>query len=100
MNKQAKDGGAAFPYWKCAENTTQGMTLRDYFAAAALPSIIAKDDGKTEWYDKDGNKRTVEKGFVLRGDKFNCPETAAERCANEAYEIAGAMIAARKETQP
>ena len=74
-----------------------GITMRDYFAAAALPSIIAKDDGTTEWYDQDGGKRTLEKGFVMKGDKFTRLETAAERCACEAYEIADAMIAARKE---
>lgn len=75
----------------------KGMSLRDYFAAAALPSIIAKDDGTTEWYDQDGGKRTLEKGFVMKGDKFTRLETAAERCACEAYEIADAMIEARKE---
>jgi hypothetical protein len=95
------DGGTAYPYRE-ADGSGQyrdhfGMTLRDYFAAAALPSIIAKDDGKTEWYDQDGGKRTLEKGFVMKGDKFTRLETAAERCACEAYEIAEAMLEARKE---
>ena len=103
MSKQIDNGGAAFPKNDCIEPDMEpiiygcGMSLLDYFAAAALPSIIAKDDGKTEWYDKDGGKRTVDNGYVLKGDKFNCLETAAERCATEAYEIACAMIQARKE---
>ncbi len=104
-----EDGGAAFPvtpifseshgWLRPCEimHSAEGMTLRDYFAAAALPSIIAKDDGTTEWYDQDGGKRTLEKGLVMKSDKFTRLETAAERCACEAYEIADAMLAARKE---
>lgn len=38
------EGGPAFPYWNCAENTTGGMSLRDYFAAAALQGILAKPE--------------------------------------------------------
>ena len=42
--KTSHDGGPAFSYWNCAENTTRGMSLRDYFAAAALQGILAKPE--------------------------------------------------------
>lgn len=38
------DGGPAFPYWNCAENTTRGMTLRDWFAGMALQGMLANPD--------------------------------------------------------
>jgi hypothetical protein len=41
----------AFPTY-LAENMALGMTLRDYFAAAAIPAVITnwcKDDFELEW---------------------------------------------------
>lgn len=74
----SKDGGPAFPIVEpnepCA--VTIGMTLRDYFAAKALPSIftdycaIARIDG----WDQDWRQ------YV----------------ALESYEIADAMLKARE----
>ena len=47
------DGGPAFPF-KCQGPTTgpetyYGMTLRDYFAAAALQGLIASGRDYIEW---------------------------------------------------
>lgn len=62
------DGGAAFPSEYYAE---QGMTLRDYFAAAALQGML-------------GNRSLV--------DTFSGHAVMAEK----SYFLADAMIAARK----
>jgi len=75
------DGGAAFPHepkkWssdgffvKDIESSGSGMTLRDYFAAAALTGIRANDS--VEWNEYSG----------------------IAKCA---YLQADAMLAARKE---
>lgn len=39
MNDAPKDGGTAFPL---QDRNYKGMTLRDYFAAQALPAVIKK----------------------------------------------------------
>ena len=65
----------AFPTY-LAENMAHGMTLRDYFAAIALPSII-KD------WENDGLKI---------GDDEN-----ADGVAMSAYIVADAMMKARDE---
>ena len=64
--RKIDDGGAAFPSEYYAE---QGMTLRDYFAAAAL------------------------QGFVTNNGTDN---TADGTLAEWAYTLADAMIKARK----
>ncbi|MDX0180881.1 hypothetical protein GOC16_08455 [Sinorhizobium meliloti] len=61
------NGGPAFPVmWEFAENET-GMSLRDWFAGQALAGLYASHDGSTR-----------------------------ENMAAEAYDIADAMIEARK----
>lgn len=60
------DGGGAFPVSRPNGATHPGMTLRDYFAAAALTGILAHSDG--------------------------CPY---DEFAAAAYEAADAMLAAR-----
>jgi len=65
------NGGPAFPM----EGYADGMTLRDYFAAAALTGLLAHVIGVARARDE---------------------RDYAKRC----YEYADAMIAARKETQP
>jgi len=50
-----KDGGPAFPVWELngqgqQEMTSFGMSMRDYFAAQALPGLMGRAwcvDGKT-----------------------------------------------------
>jgi len=72
------DGGAAFPCHtnpmpgKLA-NAPQGMTLRDYFAAAALTGYLANAENGT---------------------------TCDEKLAKWSYATSDAMLAARKEVQP
>ena len=42
-----KDGGPAFPHpagWRRDPHISDGMTLRDFFAAAALTGILASPD--------------------------------------------------------
>jgi len=75
-----KDGGAAFPLPKQVfgenihlEYIDKGMTLRDYFAAAALQVLLA-----------DGYHKSYKYCNV----------------AEDAYMLADAMIEARKGTQP
>jgi hypothetical protein len=69
-----KDGGAAFPYESFRAPPQSGMTLRDYFAAKALASLVRND---RQNYTKEGCMR--------------------EACF--AYQYADAMLAAR-EVQP
>lgn len=42
MSNQINDGGPAFPArdWQAKGNHHPGMTLRDYFAAAALQPLV------------------------------------------------------------
>lgn len=61
-------GGAAFPFAH-AFDSSQGMTLRDYFAGQALA------------------------GYMARGTMYDAPKVAAR-----VYELADAMIAARDGT--
>lgn len=82
MSEKIDDGGAAFPTTAKLMNsgfpdmkiqeTSGGMTLRDYFAAAAL------------------------QGFVTN----NGTDTADGTLAAWAYLLADAMLAARKEALP
>ena len=76
------DGGPAFPsdeLWQSGEGVRQqfaGMTLRDYFAAAALSSVIQS------WYRTD--------------EEIVCAEEEDAECvAKIAYELADAMMKAR-----
>ena len=64
------DGGPAFPlaeHGNCV-SASEGMSLRDYFAAMALPALYSRHE--------------VENGFAY--------------LAEDAYDIADAMLAARK----
>ena len=69
------DGGPAFPPnagWKNNDPDGRGMSLRDYFAAAALNGMLVN------------HYRT--------GEPFNAPADFAQ----DAYEIADAMLEGRK----
>lgn len=72
-----KDGGPAFPAapnpYKTQDCGSIGMSLRDYFAAKALPGIQAS------WEDTEENYKMV---------------------ALEAYKIADAMLAEREKFEP
>jgi hypothetical protein len=81
------DGGAAFPKSDCIEpdmepiRYSDGMTLRDYFAAAALQAIVS-------------NFQPQEVADIASG------AIRLDGTPKAAYTIADAMIAARKEAQP
>jgi hypothetical protein len=63
----------AFPTY-LAENMAHGMSLRDYFAAAAMSSLLL-----TPWYE----------------DEEKTYDEMAPHLANDAYIIADAMLAER-----
>jgi len=77
MIEQINNGGPAFmiPGGGCLAT---GMTLRDYFAAAALTGICA-------------HPTAIKQGMEQTGDE------APQFAADSAYEVADAMLAARKE---
>jgi hypothetical protein len=83
--KEAKDGGPAFPRIQEVQSTPaggqyfgpMGMSLRDYFAAKAMASIVAAtvgtfDGGESEFH------------------------AASANTAGQSYIIADAMLAARE----
>jgi hypothetical protein len=49
------DQQPAFPTWKRSEDISEGMSLRDYFAAAALTGFLANQSltGKYKCYASD-----------------------------------------------
>lgn len=57
MSREIKTGGSAFPLPMGSETTqgSEGMTLRDYFAAQAMSSLIAE-----EWAPKDCARQAYE----------------------------------------
>lgn len=84
MNTKQDDGGPAFPFVipdASTYHTEQGMALRDYFAAAALQGWLAT-------YGED----TSHPGLDATNGKAYMKSLA--QCS---YEIADAMLAARKE---
>jgi len=90
------NGGAAFPKSDFAEpdmdliRYSDGMSLRDYFAAAAIHTAWA-DLARTE----SDNCETVVDGKILTPNED--VYTHATYVSALAYQIADAMLAARKE---
>jgi hypothetical protein len=85
--KKHKDGGAAFPYLQrnVTERFSEGMTLRDYFAAAAMQSVL-KSCGDLKCY--------YEHCAGSKGDNsIPIPSSVAAYC----FELADAMLAERSE---
>lgn len=85
MPERIDDGGPAFPVDGLRDNNgnivhrAEGMSRRDYFAAKALPALIACFDAQ----DLD--------------DCANKSEAPEQLVARRAYAYADAMIAASKE---
>lgn len=81
MSEQINDGGPAFP--NQGDNTPgyeiyDGMTLRDYFAAKAMPEVMV------EW--RQGREASQDSDF----------DFDASLMAQDCYLMADAMIEARK----
>lgn len=108
MNNKKDDGGAAFPRTltindgidSYKEKHTVGMTLRDYFAAAALPSILSYSNEVRMKADAEFSENNqIHRAWDKHDDTMD-EETLAYRamtCATAAYLIADAMLQARKE---
>lgn len=77
MNNKINDGGPAFPVSPEIYNGTGlcGMTLRDYFAAAALQGNLAS--------------QSIDVGYYDGADSWN-------KAATDAYKAADAMLKARE----
>lgn len=86
-SRSDKDGGPAFPamHFDLTENE-RGMTLRDYFAAKAIPAVLAA-------LKKDLNDPL---DFNLCSDDGK-PSVDAVLVAEDAYGIADAMLKAREQ---
>ncbi len=86
------DGGPAFPIVSddlCAT----GMTLRDYFAAAALPQVFAG-------YRGEGLPLIARVAFDgLAGENEDHSRERLACVAEEAYQVADAMLIARAKTK-
>ncbi len=87
-----KDGGPAFPCFERWEEWSNekathvmksgplgGMTLRDYFAATALPQAIAHE-------------------IAMRSNSLHPPAFSYDEVAHAAYVMADAMLAERART--
>jgi hypothetical protein len=72
MTTRKNDGGTAFP---AHGGGTNGMTLRDYFAAAALQGLCSSQELLERYWDNGG----------------------VSKATKECYVMADAMLAARKE---
>lgn len=83
MRAPPKDGGSAFPNPDIRLKTRTGMTLRDYFAAAAMQSVL-KSCGDLKCY--------YEHCAGSKGDNYiPIPSSVAAYC----FELADAMLAER-----
>lgn len=87
MSDKIDDGGPAFPvpeenYMSDGSYSNTGMTLRDWFAGQAIPELI----------------RIVERATAGRDDvpDSTAGKVAAKVVAIQAYQMADAMIQARK----
>jgi hypothetical protein len=102
MSAPQNDGEPAFPvsvyereFWDREENgSPNGMSLRDYFAAAAI-------HGATEWSRKKGKESIHDDGYNDPHHQPCLPELSEDddckEIAKACYAIADAMLAARKE---
>ena len=83
-------GGPAFPApaGRLTPITDQGMTLRDYFAAKAMQSLIVELGRALQHIE--GVDFT---GLVIADNEGGTPTSIAE----ESYEMADAMLKARQE---
>lgn len=91
--EKINDGGPAFPITEAngANNGMPGMSLRDFFAAKAMTSLI-------EGYEFEAREKSVKKTERTGFDDNphdDSDSTYASQMAEEAYIIADAMLAQR-----
>lgn len=79
MTDKIDDGGPAFATGDQQHGGQAGMSLRDWFAGLSVQAMQASPELMS----------VVTSGSILDG-------TAAERMARRAYQVADAMLAARK----
>jgi hypothetical protein len=92
--KKIDDGGPAFPWHSdgMAEHypPSQGMTLRDYFAAKAIAALIPLEDLAMRSENMDDRTGFDDQPWADQSDI-----SYADRLAEDAYIIAEAMLAVR-----
>jgi hypothetical protein len=74
MSNQINDGGPAFPHKRqircngevIDSEMEPGMTLRDYFAAAALQGLLADGGGSSSSWDDDAKNAYQAADAMLR----------------------------------
>jgi hypothetical protein len=102
MSAQIDDGGAAFPLYLPQDegDIRHGMTLRDWFAGQALPQVFCafSKDVQAELEEVAGSNLNPENdGCSLRSWMTDAHDSEwAEGIANACYNIADAMLKARK----
>jgi hypothetical protein len=98
MSAQIDDGGPAFPVPYVTLHT--GMTLRDWFAGQALPQVLCafSKDCQAELEEVAGSNLNPEnQGCSLTSWMTDAGDSGwAEGIANACYNIADAMLKARK----
>jgi hypothetical protein len=64
---ETKDGGSAFPHQECRLNFLDagGMSLRDYFAAKALPVVMQASDIQEVLKWRDWAKKVTEASYEV-----------------------------------
>lgn len=65
MSEKAKDGGQAFPCARPELGWADGMTLRDYFAAAALQGMLSNEGVSSEFTTEAFEKAAPKAAYAL-----------------------------------
>lgn len=86
------DGGPAFPHNRLGSDS-DGMTLRDYFAAMAMPALI-QASASLPTHDEYSFAFASRNGLDF--DDRGSLTSYAEDVATDAYEIADAMLVERR----
>ena len=85
------DGGPAFPTAN-GGSVDDGMTLRDYFAAKAMPALI---QARAALKDDESDESFSDISACGWGSELYEDMTYAQSLADDAYFIADAMLKAR-----